>query len=189
MRHLALAVLLALAPSLGAHAAQPAKEPAGPSPLALAHYEEGSKAYDEGRYAEALDSFTAAYDLSPLPGLLFNIGQCHRQLKQHEKSVEYFERYLKEETDPQNRPEVEEMLAEERAAVASAKPASAEPAAPVAEAEPLEVPQEVWIGAGIGAAALVVLAVGGLVAAVALSQPPPEEPEGNLGTYDLRGGS
>jgi len=156
-------------------------------------YETGVRAYSEGRYQHALAAFAAAYDVAQVPGLLFNIGQCHRQLGNHEAAVEYYERYLKEEPDV---PEIAALLAEERELLAKnpkpkpkpttttttlAAPAPVAPAAPPAQPSLLEEP--VFWGVA-GGAALVV--IGGVIAVVAISAQQPTAAEGSLGNFDLR---
>jgi len=39
-------------------------------------------AYKLGKFENALGEYSKAYEMLPLPGFLFNIGQCHRQLVQ-----------------------------------------------------------------------------------------------------------
>ncbi|MDP2343336.1 MAG: tetratricopeptide repeat protein [Deltaproteobacteria bacterium] len=153
-------------------------------------YESGVRAYAEGRYQHALAAFAAAYDVAQVPGLLFNIGQCHRQLGNHEQAIEYYERYMKEEPDV---PEIAALLAEERELLAKSPkkpvvktPPPPRPAAVVVAAPPpppslLEEP--VFWGVA-GGAALVV--IGGVIAVVAISAQPPTAAEGSLGNFDLR---
>ena len=40
---------------------------------------EGKKAFDTGDYATAITRYQEAYKLKAAPGLLFNLGQCHRK--------------------------------------------------------------------------------------------------------------
>src|SRR4051812_5477676 len=55
---------------------------------------QAQKAYDVGRFAEALEGFSKAYQLDPRPGILFNIAQCHRQLEDYESAAFAYRRYL-----------------------------------------------------------------------------------------------
>src|SRR5437016_6063550 len=41
--------------------------------------------YKVGRFAEALDGYRRAYELFQAPSLLFDMGQCHRNLGNPEK--------------------------------------------------------------------------------------------------------
>ena len=65
---------LAPRPAVGAELTDEAKA------QARVKFSEGNAAYEQGDFREALKSFEAAYRLAPLPGFLFNVAQCHRQL-------------------------------------------------------------------------------------------------------------
>ena len=79
---------------------------------ARAHVAVGDTHYKLGEFAEALAEYTRAYELYPAPPLLFNLGQCHRNLKQWDKAVFFFEGYLRERPTAKNRALVEDLLAE-----------------------------------------------------------------------------
>jgi hypothetical protein len=84
---------------------------AASSTEARAHYEAGQRAYDRGDYERAIDEFEQAYRLKPHPNVLYNIAQAHERLLDYAKSVEWFERYLREAPrDAENRPIVENRL-------------------------------------------------------------------------------
>lgn len=55
---------------------------------------EGSKAYGEGRYADAIRYFDEAYHLGAPPFELWNIAKCHLRLDQPEQAAEMLEKYL-----------------------------------------------------------------------------------------------
>ena len=61
---------------------------------ARAKFKEGVTAFDVGRFDDALKLYSEAYELKPLPGLLFNIAQCHRQLGNAERAIFFYERFL-----------------------------------------------------------------------------------------------
>jgi tetratricopeptide (TPR) repeat protein len=99
--------------------------------------------YRLGRFAEALDGYTNAYELYPVPALLFNIAQCHKNLKDYAKAIFFFEGYLRDEPKAANRALVEDLIRESkeqldrRPSGPSSEPASASapvPAAPIAPA-------------------------------------------------------
>lgn len=96
---------------------------------AKANAEEGTRRYNLGQFEEALESYSRAYEAVPAPGLLFNIGQCHRALKRHERAIFFLEGYLREKPDAPNRDLVEEILAEERALLDQQRTAEAAEAA------------------------------------------------------------
>ena len=51
-------------------------------------------AYNIRQFQEALNDYTEAYRIKPLPQLLYNIGQCHRQLAHYKEAEFYFQRFL-----------------------------------------------------------------------------------------------
>jgi tetratricopeptide (TPR) repeat protein len=61
---------------------------------AKALFKEGETAYNLGQFDVALGKYTEAYKLKPLPGFLFNIAQCHRQLGQYERAAFFFGRFI-----------------------------------------------------------------------------------------------
>ncbi|MCC7000353.1 MAG: tetratricopeptide repeat protein [Deltaproteobacteria bacterium] len=70
--------------------------------------------YKLGQFEQALAVYSAAYEDYPAAGLLFNIGQCHKNLKHWERARFFFEGYLRERPDTANRAVVEELIAEAR---------------------------------------------------------------------------
>jgi tetratricopeptide (TPR) repeat protein len=111
-------ISLAAAPA----AAQPA-QPAPPAPKlsdaqrkAEAKHlaDEATRKYNLGQFQEALDGYSKAYETFPAASLLFNLGQCHRSLGNHERAVFFYEGYLREKPNAPNRDVVEELLTEER---------------------------------------------------------------------------
>lgn len=88
-----LCAVLAAVPSAAAPKGSPDAE-------AKKLFQEGKKAYDAGRFGEAVEAYQKAHELKPLPAFLFNIGQCYRQLGNHERAVFYFRRFIAE--DPRN---------------------------------------------------------------------------------------
>jgi tetratricopeptide (TPR) repeat protein len=86
---------------------------------AQALFSAGRVAYTEGRFDAAPARFEEAYELSHRPGLLYNIAQCHDRLRQDERAIEVFERYLRDVPATEHRVEVEGRLTALRAAVAS----------------------------------------------------------------------
>jgi tetratricopeptide (TPR) repeat protein len=91
------------------------------SPFGRAAVEQGrqlaaqaARAYQEGRFADALDMYRHAYDVAPAPELLFNIGQCHFQLKSYEWAIFFYQGYITGRPQAANRPLVESLIAESR---------------------------------------------------------------------------
>jgi tetratricopeptide (TPR) repeat protein len=147
-----LLVLLGLAPlpAAGAELSEAAKA------RARVKFTEGNEAYAQGDFHQALAAFDAAYALAPLPGFLFNVAQCHRQLGAFERAAFFYKRYLAlSEKEPANGALVKELIAEmearareeaarhaagERPAV-QAKAAEKEPA-PAKASEPRAEPKQ-----------------------------------------------
>jgi len=115
---------------------------------ARALYERAEKSFDVGKFSEALTDYQAAYEAKPLPGFLFNIAQCYRNMGNFERARFFFRRYLTLDPKAPNRRRVDELIAEmskqldaQAAAAATAPPttppaAEAAPTAPPATAAP-----------------------------------------------------
>jgi tetratricopeptide (TPR) repeat protein len=78
-------------------------------------YTKGKAAFELGHFDKALRYYGKAYELSGKAGLLFNIGQCHRNLGANdlghlEKAVFSFQLYLKKQPRARNRPAVEALI-------------------------------------------------------------------------------
>jgi len=92
--------------------------------------------YRLARFTEALDEYTKAYELYPVPALLFNIGQCHRNLKDHAKAIFFFEGYLRDAPAATNRKLVEDLIRESQAELDKAPPATPTSPAPTPATNP-----------------------------------------------------
>jgi len=119
----ALFCLLVLAAGV-AVAAGPASAEDRATKLAKKHYARGEKLFALGRFDDALLEYEAAFEAKPLPGFLFNIGQCHRNLGDYDEAIFSFRKYLKLAPDADNKDDVlsliEELEDKKRAAEAEA---------------------------------------------------------------------
>jgi tetratricopeptide (TPR) repeat protein len=97
--------------------------------LARKHFEEGKAAFELGRFKDALTAYEAAYRILPLPGMLFNIGQCYRNIGRLDQAVFSFKLYLKKIPDAQNRDAVTKLIDELEAKLEQERKAAAEEAA------------------------------------------------------------
>lgn len=79
---------------------------------ARARFTEGNLAYDVGDFGKALKLFTEAYRLKPLPGFIFNIAQCHRQLGQYSRAAFFYRRFLSLAPESSSAPVVGELVQE-----------------------------------------------------------------------------
>jgi hypothetical protein len=119
---------------------------------ARALFQQAEMNFNLGKFSEALGNYQAAYQAKPLPGFLFNIAQCYRNMGNPERARFFYRRYLALEPRTPNRRLVEDLITEmtrllERqgeppAAVAGAQPAGAVAASPAvsAPASGAEVP-------------------------------------------------
>jgi tetratricopeptide (TPR) repeat protein len=118
------------APRKGTPSAKaPAKDPKKEK-QARGEFEKAERAFNLGRFQEALTGYRAAYDSLPLPAFLFNIAQCYRNLGDGEQAIFFYQRYLSLEPDAPNRNVVEELVVEQRRQL-EAKQAEAAAAKPV----------------------------------------------------------
>ena len=74
---------------------------------------QGTKLYEQGDVAGALEKFNAAYAAYASPKLMFNIGQCNRDLSRPVEALEAFEKFLASAADASP-----EMAADARKSVA-----------------------------------------------------------------------
>jgi tetratricopeptide (TPR) repeat protein len=105
---------------------------------ARAHFERAEKAFNLGRFDEALTGYQAAYEVLPLPAFLFNIAQCHRNVGNREQAIFFYQRYLSLAPDAPNRPVVEELIADQQRQLAAAESSSDSEATP-ATARPVDL--------------------------------------------------
>lgn len=78
---------------------------------ARAAYRRGMQHYNLTEYREALDAFKEAYREYEEPSLLFNIGQCHRQLGDRPLAIRFFKNYLNGVPNAPNREDVQTLIA------------------------------------------------------------------------------
>jgi len=76
------------------------------------HYDRGEKLFALGKFDEALDEYQKAFDAKPLPGFLFNIGQCYRNLGDYDQAIFSFKKYLKLQPDAPNKEKVDKLIEE-----------------------------------------------------------------------------
>jgi hypothetical protein len=76
------------------------------------HFQRGMSAFELGKFKKALSEYYEAYALTPLPGFLFNIGQCHRNLGNYHKAIFTFRLFLKKVPETDKRDAVEALIRE-----------------------------------------------------------------------------
>jgi hypothetical protein len=109
-------------------------QPTDSDPAARAAFEAGRAAYDHGRFAEALDQFQLAYELSRLPQLLFNIARAAESDGRNERAVSAYEAYLQALPVADNRDFVEARMRRLRGAELGVVPSNGARAARVPSA-------------------------------------------------------
>jgi hypothetical protein len=87
-----LVLLLLLSLPLSAAAQKKKVDPVEQQARGL--FADGQKAYDVGEFERALTLYSDAYKLKALPGFLFNIAQCHRQLGNFERAAFFYGRFI-----------------------------------------------------------------------------------------------
>jgi tetratricopeptide (TPR) repeat protein len=80
---------------------------AAAEPEAERLYRDGQAAYDAQRYDDALAAWTQSYELSHLPGLVFNIAQAHRLRGDCAKAVEAYKKFVALDPRSSERPTAE----------------------------------------------------------------------------------
>lgn len=122
------AVIFAIALGAGvAHA-----QPADPKDL----YSAATQAMDEGRYADAVRDFTAAYELTQDPVLFFKLGSAHESSGDCTTAITYYSRYLAEAKPEQSFID----LTNERIKACEPEPAPEPAAEPAPEPAPTPLP-------------------------------------------------
>ncbi len=104
LRMLASFLLVAFALSMPGHAQAGKAE-------AKKYFRKAEKLYKLGKFEKALEHYSKAYDEWDRPAFLFNIGQCHMELKNYEMATFFFEGYLREKPNAPDAGMVENRLA------------------------------------------------------------------------------
>ncbi|HEY5950049.1 MAG TPA: tetratricopeptide repeat protein [Kofleriaceae bacterium] len=166
---LLLVVCFVAAPVRSAHADDPATR------AARRHYERGEKLFALGKFDEALEEYQTAFDAKPLPGFLYNIGQCYRNLSDYDQAIFSFKKYLKLDPDAANKEAVERLIEEleEKKAQGDSQKFIKKPK----KGEDKPVYKKWWFWTGVG-----VVAIGGSAAIYASGggSSPPSTDLGNI---------
>ena len=153
--------------ALAAPAGAPARTADAEELRARALFKEAQLAYDVGRFEEALTKYSDAYTLKPLPGFLFNIAQCHRNLSHFKEAAFFYGRFIDnskpEGSDVQR---ARELLAEMNQAQADKEAKDAEAAAIAQREKELKAPPDAPVAVSLTP-----------VAQELPPAPPPVEPE------------
>lgn len=69
------------------------------------------EAFGKAQYTKAADLFEKAYDITKDPVLLYNIGEAYEKAANGKQAVRYYARYVAEQPQATDRPEVERRIA------------------------------------------------------------------------------
>ena len=104
MRRLAACIVLGLV------VARPPVALANDRAAAKAAFQEGEAAEKRKDWRAAIDAYQRAYDLSPHPFALYNIAVNYERVGELREAATFYQRYLDEATDPQDRARVERLV-------------------------------------------------------------------------------
>jgi hypothetical protein len=106
--------LWAIFASAPVSAQTPAESGAVPDP-AMAHarerFQAGVRAYEEGRYRDAVDLLLEADRSMHSPAFAYNIGLAYEAMEDQASALRWFRGYLREAPDTEDRPAVEKRIA------------------------------------------------------------------------------
>jgi tetratricopeptide (TPR) repeat protein len=178
LRPLLLLSLLVLAPRYGrADEAQPPPKPATeqPSPskaqmqAGKKFFVRGQELYQEGKYEAAWIEFSSAYEIAPLPDLVFNMARCEVKMNRIKEAIGHYREFLRmRPEDPESERIRDEITRLEKQMNGTGEPlAVAPPAPPPAPPPPRRFPVA---GALLGGGTVLVLVFGGAAVGVATSR-------------------
>ena len=114
------------------------------------HYDRATRAYDLGKYPEAVDEYQKVYEIDGDPVMLYNIAQAYRLNDQPQDAIHFYRRYLQRAPDARNRDDVERKIATQEKVIEDKRKAAAavQPPAPVTPVvktppKPVEAPKPV----------------------------------------------
>lgn len=92
----------------------PAQDEAGQLAEAKQHFERGKELFKSGAYDQAIQEFKQADAIKPSPILAYNIGLSYENLGRCKAAIGFFQRYLREQPEAENRAETEQKIAEQQ---------------------------------------------------------------------------
>ncbi|HXI57841.1 MAG TPA: tetratricopeptide repeat protein, partial [Polyangia bacterium] len=76
------------------------------------HYDKATRAYDVGKYQEAIEEYQKAYEIGGDAAMIYNIAQAYRLSDQLSEAIRFYRRYLQRSPNAPNREIVERRIAE-----------------------------------------------------------------------------
>jgi tetratricopeptide (TPR) repeat protein len=168
-----LLLMVCLAVAVPARTAS-ADDPATRS--ARRHFERGEKLFALGKFDDALEEYQTAFDAKPLPGFLYNIGQCFRNLGDLDQAIFSFKKYLRLEPEAENKDAVERLISDLEEQKAKGEGEKFVRRKPKQESKP--VYKKWWFWTGVGA--VIVGGSVGIYAASSGGSTPPMTDLGNI---------
>jgi hypothetical protein len=106
------------------------------------HYQQATRAYDLGKYQEAVDEYQKVYEIDGDPVMLYNIAQAYRLNDQPQESIHFYRRYLQRSPEARNKEDVERKITAMEKLIEDRRKAAAlvAPPPPKAEVKPVAVP-------------------------------------------------
>src|SRR5450432_2840056 len=99
-------------------------------------YERATRAYDVGKYNEAIEEYQKAYEIGGDPPMLYNIAQAYRLNDQPGEALRFYRRYLQPAPSARNREDVERKIADLEKSVEEKRKAQAAATPPLVTAPP-----------------------------------------------------
>ena len=89
------------------------------------HYDRATRAYDLGKYTEAVDEYQKVYEIDGDPVMLYNIAQAYRLNDQPQDAIHFYRRYLQRSPEARNREDVERKIAAQEKVIEEKRKAAA----------------------------------------------------------------
>jgi hypothetical protein len=103
-------------------------------------YEKATRAYDVGKYNEAIEDYQKAYEIGGDPPMLYNIAQAYRLNDQPTEALRFYRRYIQRAPSARNREDVERKIAELEKIVEERRKTAAAATPPPVTTPPLTTP-------------------------------------------------
>jgi len=117
------------------------------------YFANGEKLFALGKFDEALEQYQQAFEAKPLPGFLYNIGQCHRNLGNFDQAIFSFRKYLTLEPNAPNKEAVQHLIDELEERKAREEGQKRIVTKPIVEPTAKPVYKKWWFWTGLGAVA------------------------------------
>lgn len=137
-------------------------------------FDRGQKLYNEGKYEAAWIEFSSAYEIAPLPDLIFNLARCEVKMGRNKEAIAHYREFLalvpNDPAAPRIRSEIESMERRQQGLPepsTATTPPTEQPTAPVASSSGRKFP---LASALLGGGTALFLIFGGVAVGVATSR-------------------